>query len=75
MICNQKYILGFHPHFWHRSPKHLEFNKSGFRYIREVTFGTHLRMGGGCQGNQLCGLRLKLLVHPLTSKERKGAGS
>lgn len=58
MIYNKKYIFGLCIHFWHRAPKTFEIfqvmNYKGlFCYANEMTFESHLRMGVGCQGNQL----------------------
>ena len=58
VIYNKKYIL-FIPVSCTELLKPSEFlinenDKGVFCYISEVTFELHLRMGAGCQWNQLC---------------------
>lgn len=54
MIYSKKYISRLHPSFWHKAPETLRSNQVVFCYVNKVNFRTHLRMGAGCQDNQMC---------------------
>ena len=59
MICNKTYISGLSLCFWQKLLKPLYFlsneKHSGLFFVMlMVTFGLHLRKGGGCQDTQPC---------------------
>lgn len=78
MIYSKKYIFGLCPHFWHRELlKPLEFSKSDkavFRYVNDVIFRKHPRMGLVTRGinHMIIGLELAL-PPPVASGEGRGA--